>query len=130
MARAGTKSAKANGGGKPARSSAPPKTATEIDLTAMDRAALIQLRDEVDRELRNYDKRRRDDALREIEQVAQRHGLSLKELARQGPIRNATAPKFRHPENPALTWSGRGRHPAWFKEAIDAGRKRDDLLIA
>ncbi|MBO9468145.1 H-NS histone family protein [Tropicibacter sp. R15_0] len=39
------------------------------------------------------------------------------------------APKYRHPENPALTWSGRGRKPKWFVEALEQGKTPEDLAI-
>ena len=35
----------------------------------------------------------------------------------------------RDPENPALTWSGRGRKPRWFVDALAAGKTEDDLTI-
>lgn len=30
--------------------------------------------------------------------------------------------KYRHPEDPTLTWTGRGRKPRWLVEALDAGK--------
>jgi DNA-binding protein H-NS len=48
----------------------------------------------------------------------------------KGP-RAAVAPKYRNPENPAQTWSGRGKHPVWFNEALKKkGVTADSLLIA
>ena len=44
--------------------------------------------------------------------------------------RAAAEPKFRHPTDPNLTWSGRGRRPRWLTEALEAGRDLDDLKIA
>jgi DNA-binding protein H-NS len=35
--------------------------------------------------------------------------------------------KYRHPENPDLTWSGRGRRPAWIRDAVEAGRALGDF---
>lgn len=37
--------------------------------------------------------------------------------------------KYRHPENPQLTWSGRGRRPAWIRDAIEAGRRMTDFEV-
>ena len=85
---------------------------------------------DVNRALRTYEKRRRDEALREMQMVADKHGIAMKDVVRGAQGGNIQPPKYRHPENPSLTWSGRGRQPAWFKEAIDAGTSRDDLLIA
>jgi DNA-binding protein H-NS len=39
------------------------------------------------------------------------------------------APKYRNPEDPSQTWSGRGKRPRWFNAALKAGKKEKDLLI-
>lgn len=39
------------------------------------------------------------------------------------------APKYRNPANPAQTWSGRGKRPHWFSDALKAGKKEKDLAI-
>jgi len=41
----------------------------------------------------------------------------------------ATRPKYANPANKAETWSGRGRRPRWFDEAIKAGKSADDMAI-
>lgn len=37
--------------------------------------------------------------------------------------------KYRHPENAALTWSGRGRKPQWFADHINAGKDPSALAV-
>jgi DNA-binding protein H-NS len=100
-----------------------------IDLSSLDRDDLVQLQKDIEAALRSYQKRKRDEALREMEKVAEKHGIALKDVVNGGTKRSVQVPKYRHPENPALTWSGRGRQPSWFKEAIDTVN-REDLLIA
>ena len=39
------------------------------------------------------------------------------------------APKYRHPENDTIAWSGRGRQPDWIKSHVASGKSLDDLLI-
>ena len=39
----------------------------------------------------------------------------------------ASDAKYRNPDDPSQTWSGRGRRPRWLTEALEAGRKLDDL---
>ena len=39
------------------------------------------------------------------------------------------APKFKHPENDTITYSGRGRKPQWFLDYIANGGKEEDILI-
>lgn len=38
-------------------------------------------------------------------------------------------PKYRNPANPTQTWSGRGKRPHWFNDALKAGKKEKDLAI-
>ena len=48
----------------------------------------------------------------------------------RGKERDTTSsPKYRHPENPELSWSGRGRRPAWIREAVEAGRSLSDFEV-
>ena len=39
------------------------------------------------------------------------------------------APKYRNPENPAETWTGRGRKPKWVGAKIAAGTTLESLKI-
>jgi DNA-binding protein H-NS len=38
-------------------------------------------------------------------------------------------PKYRNPQTPSETWSGRGKQPRWLASAIKNGRKIDDFKI-
>jgi DNA-binding protein H-NS len=44
--------------------------------------------------------------------------------------RGAVAAKYRNPDNPAESWSGRGRKPKWVADKIAGGKSLDDLLIS
>jgi DNA-binding protein H-NS len=39
-------------------------------------------------------------------------------------------PKYRNPERPFETWSGRGKQPRWVAAQLMMGKKVDDLLVA
>jgi DNA-binding protein H-NS len=39
-------------------------------------------------------------------------------------------PKYRNPERPSETWSGRGRQPLWVGAQLRSGMKVADLLIS
>jgi DNA-binding protein H-NS len=44
-------------------------------------------------------------------------------------VKTPVAPKYRNPANPEQTWSGRGKRPRWFNDALKAGKKEKDLAI-
>lgn len=84
--------------------------------------------------------RQLQEARDEVSKIARDHGFTLNELldgkgkgrggASKKRKKRATAPKFKHPENPDVTWTGMGRKPKWFVEHLDRGGKEEDLLIA
>lgn len=39
-------------------------------------------------------------------------------------------PKFLNPDQPAETWSGRGKRPRWLEAKLSAGSRIDDFRIA
>jgi len=64
-------------------------------------------------------------------------GLSIGEVyptrggkSAKGP-KAAVAPKYRNPDNASQTWSGRGKRPLWFVDALKKkGVTAESLLIA
>ena len=38
-------------------------------------------------------------------------------------------PKYRNPDEPSETWSGRGKRPRWLVSALKAGRAIEDFKI-
>ena len=54
--------------------------------------------------------------------------LTKKALARR-PKERVVPPKYCDPTNPAAVWSGRGKQPLWFREAIENGATPEQLLI-
>jgi DNA-binding protein H-NS len=79
-----------------------------------------------------YEDRHKGEARAKLEAIAKEMGYSLAELigVEVRITRAPVAAKYRHPENPALTWSGRGRKPQWFVEALETGKTASDLAIS
>lgn len=105
----------------------------KIELDSFKLEELEQLKADVEAAIQTAKIRRKQEALAAAQAQAQQFGFELSELVgdvKQTKSGRAPAlPKYRHPENPSLTWSGRGRKPAWFTEAIEQGMKQEDLLI-
>jgi DNA-binding protein H-NS len=66
-----------------------------------------------------------------VTELAREHGFDIKELIDRGTRRNGiVAPKYRDPQNPENTWTGRGRVPRWMAAAMKSGKaKKEDFLI-
>ena len=62
--------------------------------------------------------------------TASNRGFRIAErLQRAGGKRRATAAKYANPQNPAETWSGRGRKPRWLAAKLKGGEKIGKFLI-
>jgi DNA-binding protein H-NS len=104
---------------------------TDIDLNTLSLAELKQLEKNVAKAITSFEDRRKAEARAKVDELARELGYSVEELAEAAPPRKrtASAPKYRHPENPEITWSGRGRKPAWIAEGLAAGRTLEDFAI-
>ena len=101
------------------------------DLEAKSLIELKKLQKDIAKAISTFEDRQKAEARAEVETLARELGFSLTELGGTN-VKTTRAPapaKFRHPENPALTWSGRGRKPRWFVDALSAGKTEDELTI-
>lgn len=101
------------------------------DLENMSLKDLKALQTQITRLIDNYEDRRRQDALREIEDKARSLGFTLDEIvgAKVARKRAPAKAKYANPANRAETWTGRGRKPRWVEAALKAGKSLSDLAI-
>ena len=65
---------------------------------------------------------------KKLSDLATKNGFSVEEL--YGKARKGKSEiKFRHPKDPSLTWTGRGRKPGWLNEAVKKGAKLESFAI-
>ena len=105
--------------------------AAKIDLGKLSLDELKALKKNVEKEIKEFRNRARSAAMKDLQALAKKHGLSVDEIVgkkRKG--KKAAAPaKYRNPSDPNQTWSGRGRQPAWFKDALAKGKSTKSLEI-
>jgi DNA-binding protein H-NS len=103
----------------------------DYDLEALSLPELKKMQTDIAKAISTFEDRQKAEARAKVEAFARELGYSLAELVDSDakPKRAPVAPKYRHPENPALTWSGRGRKPQWFVEALEGGKTEGDLEI-
>lgn len=102
-----------------------------IDLDNMSLTELKQLQKQVEKAIIGFEDRKRKEAMEAIETAAREHGFTVAELtgSKTRKARSQAVAKYKHPENPELTWTGKGRRPAWFIEALDSGKTPEELEI-
>lgn len=95
------------------------------DLYSMSRKDLEQLRKDVEEALIARKDADRREALEHARRAAAEHGYTLEELAPLAKPAKKTKGirpvKFRDPQDPTNTWSGRGRRPRWMQQRLDDG---------
>lgn len=103
---------------------------TNLDYSSMSLEELKQIRREVDKAIATFKARKIAKATREVEAKAREFGFTLTQLVGGPAVKtDKVAPKYRNPENPEQAWTGRGRQPVWYQEAIAAGREPAELAI-
>ena len=103
----------------------------EFDVETLSLKELKSLQKDLAKAISTYEDRQKSDARTKLEIIAKEMGYSLADLIgiEMKPTRAPAAAKYRHPENSALTWSGRGRKPQWFADHINAGNDPSDLAV-
>jgi DNA-binding protein H-NS len=103
----------------------------DFNLAAMSLADLRNLQKSVTKAISTFEARQKAEAREKVEMLAKELGFTLAELAELKEPKRKRGPStkiYRHPENPTLIWSGRGRKPSWFGAHVDAGKDPDELL--
>ena len=94
---------------------------------------LKDLLNRVDTAIATFEDRKKLETLAKLHALAKADGFKLEELiaweASQPKKRAPSTKIYVNPGDPTDTWSGRGRKPRWFIEAVAAGKKPTDLLL-
>ena len=105
-----------------------------IDLSKLSIEELETLAKDIQTEVTTRREAERQRVFGQMRELAATLGLTLEEVARlergkggAGAIGGQA--KYRHPDDPSLTWSGRGKRPAWVNEALAAGKSLDDFAV-
>ncbi|MCF3592537.1 H-NS histone family protein [Rhodobacteraceae bacterium LMO-12] len=105
-------------------------------LNAMSLNELTSLEKKVAKAIAKFEDREKKKALSALKAEARKMGFSLSELTGAeidegtlGKPRSTVPPKYANPADKTQTWTGRGRRPAWVREALEAGKSLDDLAI-
>lgn len=102
-----------------------------MNLENMSLKELKNLQEKVAIAIFEYNKRQKAEARAAAVAAARAYGFSLEEVlgAKTSKKKSKVAAKYAHPENPELTWTGRGRTPKWIIEARAYGKSLKDFEI-
>jgi DNA-binding protein H-NS len=109
----------------------------KVDLKGMSRKELEKLHKDVEKALTKVNEKELKAARDAAAKAAAKLGFSLEDISTlparktrkaSGPKTKA-APKYASPADATKTWTGKGRQPVWFKEAITAGKSPESMEI-
>lgn len=112
-----------------------------VNLKALSATELQALIQDASAHLEGARKNLVADVRAKIDALLQESGLALDDVYHRRGVKHAkdgkstlkgstVAPKYRNPEDPAQTWTGRGRQPGWFAAALrKRGITEETLLI-
>ena len=96
---------------------------------------LLAKKAELEQQIISIQREERASAIAQVKALMAQHGLSLADLgnrtttaAPKGRSGGKVPAKYRDPST-GQTWSGRGLHPKWLKQAMAGGAKITDFLV-
>ncbi len=105
----------------------------EVDLTNLSVSELHELEKDVSRRINHRKEEDRKRVFRQMKDLAAGIGMTIDEVTdrdkRPNAKRGHVKPKYKNPDNPSETWSGRGKKPAWVQQALQRGQTLEDLAI-
>jgi DNA-binding protein H-NS len=106
------------------------------DLPKLSYEDLIQVQDALSALIRQQRENAKQDLLKELEDKASALGLTLEELLpgkaqakRKVATKSNPPARYRNPNDPSNTWSGRGRKPKWVEEWLAGGGNLEGLKV-
>jgi len=111
-----------------------------IDLGKLSLSELRKLAKDVQKAINAAETKRHKEARAAVEKVAKEYGVPITDLLAQDKAKpkrrkkpsakkTSAKAKYRNPADPTQTWTGKGRRPKWYLDAIAAGKSETDLLV-
>ena len=102
-----------------------------MDLNSLSLKELKDLQSQVAKAIAGFADRRKREVIAELEEIARAKGFTFAELTGAAPTRkrSPSVAKYANPADKSQTWSGRGRKPRWFSDALAKGKKPESMAI-
>lgn len=103
----------------------------DFDIETLTLKELKDLQTRVARAIATFEDRKKKEAIAQLEEKARELGFTFAELAGTPAPRKrtASAAKYANPADASQTWTGRGRKPGWFTDAIAAGKSAASMEL-
>ena len=105
-----------------------------MDLSTLSVSELRDLAQQIPAEIKKREAQEKVNVLSELRAIAKSRGYAIEDLlGKDVKVKSVTGNKvkvkYRHPQNPELEWTGRGRKPKWVEAWLASGSSLDNLLV-
>jgi DNA-binding protein H-NS len=102
------------------------------DLKNLSESQLRTMIEKAESVLKDKESNKRKEVIAKIKELAASIGVTVEinEGGKKTSRRTVKVPvKYRHPNKPGLTWTGRGMMPKWIKELLESGHDRSEFEV-
>ena len=102
------------------------------DYQKLSESELQVVIDNAEKALKNIQANKRKDVIARIKELAASIDVfvDIHETDKKSTRKGVKVPvKYRHPEDPEKTWTGRGVMPSWLKALINQGHDRSEFKV-
>lgn len=104
-----------------------------VDLNNLNQKQLNDVINQAENKKKEIRQQRIADLRKRVNDMIKAEGYSFEDVFGSRRKNNRSTgkvpPKYFNPKNPEQTWSGRGKRPHWFNDALNQGKQKDDMLI-
>ena len=102
-----------------------------VDLSKLSIEDMEALAKEIEIEITTRRQAEKDRVLQQMRELAASIGATPESLFGKAgkPAAKEVAVKYRHPDDPSQTWTGRGKRPLWVVQALADGKTLADLAV-
>ena len=102
------------------------------DYQNLSESELQAVIESAEKALKNIQANKRKDVITQIKELAASIDVvvEIHEADKKSVRKGVKVPvKYRHPEDPEKTWTGRGVKPTWLQALINAGHERSEFEV-
>lgn len=103
-----------------------------IDYTKLSESELLAVIEDAEKVLKSRQVNKRKNVMAQIKELASSIDVVVDiHEADKKPVRKGVkvAVKYRHPDDPEKTWTGRGVMPTWLQTLINEGHDRSEFEV-
>lgn len=102
---------------------------SRLNIETLRYSELILLLAEIETAIAARKTEERADIKQKLAELATKNGFTVEELYGKQRNKKRSEVKYRHPKDPSMTWTGRGRKPRWLNDAVKKGAKLDSFAV-